>query len=110
MPSTAPLTVFVTSNDPNRRAVGLVTTIGGVVESGGVTVTGALTTSGSQMYDGSPSTGWPPAPAWSSVAVQTDPTSTPDRRAGVAWVADQVVTIGASVPYWQLIVPVNARS
>ena len=62
------------------------------------------------MYEESSSTGWPPNPGFSSVAAHTEPTRTPARNAGTASVAAQVVSTGASVPYWQLIVPLNARS
>ena len=62
------------------------------------------------MYDESPVTGWPPWPGGSSSAEHTDPTSTPARSAGVASVDNQVVVIGASLPYWQVIVPVKGRS
>ena len=110
IPSGLPSTRLVTSNVPNSRSVGLVTLDRGRRRSGESTVTGAPTIGGSQTYDVSPSTGPPPKPGWSSVTVHTDSTRTPLRSAGVAVVADHVVSIGSSVPYRQLIVPVNSRS
>src|SRR5664279_4870511 len=41
MPPTAPVSSLDTRNVPNRRAVGLLTAIGGVASVGGVTVTGS---------------------------------------------------------------------
>ena len=117
IPSVAPTITLSTLNVPNSRSVGFVTTISagaGAAGTGnggrGDTTAGGPTIGVSQTYEESPTTGSPFDPGWSSVAEHTDPTRTPACNAGVASVADHVVSIGASVPYWHVIVPVNGRS